>query len=532
MFVAFSCLYAIIKTTEYGEVIAVNKKQIVNIINFIRDCEPRDPVDLVLTVRKEIELMQQYGLRGTFLLQYDALIDPVYIDLMKKLDPKQFEIGVWFEVVQPLVEQVGLPWRGRFPWDWHVHCGFSMGYTKPQREALLDELYGKFREIFGYYPRVFGSWFFDTHTARYVSDKYGVDAFCNCKEQYGTDGYTLWGGYYGQGYYPSRTNVFLPAQKPENQIPAPLFRMLGSDPVYQYDWGMDAQNGATDIQTVISLEPAYSSAGGGKPEWVDWYLRENYNGECLSFGYAQAGQENSFPWDSIEKGLTYQFPLFAKLQEEGRIVVEPLGETGRWYKKIYPVTPASAITAHSAFDDADKNTVWYCSRYYRVNLYADHGTLRIRDLHVFREELADPFENTVCTRNEATYESLLVMDGNIYSGNGIVAGAYPVGPDGKPFCVGDFRFTQTGPDSALVDYGCIRFTLLERGMKIICDGEFRIENRVGKRDRHFPQILLCSDKALHLRYNGTDYGVELTAGYFDGPGSICSEDGVIELNVF
>ena len=27
------------------------------------------------------------------------------------------------------------------------------------------------------------SWFFDTHTARYVADKYGVDAFCNCKEK-------------------------------------------------------------------------------------------------------------------------------------------------------------------------------------------------------------------------------------------------------------------------------------------------------------------------------------------------------------
>ena len=153
----------------------MEKRQVINIVNFIRDCEPRDSVDLVLTVRKEIELMQQYGLRGTFLLQYDALIDPVYTDMLKALDPSQFELGVWFEVVQPLVETVGLPWRGRFPWDWHVHCGFSMGYTKQQREQLLDELYGKFREIFGYYPRVFGSWFFDSHTARYVSDKYGVD---------------------------------------------------------------------------------------------------------------------------------------------------------------------------------------------------------------------------------------------------------------------------------------------------------------------------------------------------------------------
>ena len=512
------------------EDITMEKRQGINIVNFIRDCEPRDSVDLVLTVRKEIELMQQYGLRGTFLLQYDALIDPVYTDMLKALDPSQFEFGVWFEVVQPLVETVGLPWRGRFPWDWHVHCGFSMGYTKQQREQLLDELYGKFREIFGYYPSVFGSWFFDSHTARYVSDKYGVDAFCNCKEQYGTDGYTLWGGYYGQGYYPSRTNVFLPAQSEANQIPAPLFRMLGSDPVYQYDWGMSAESGARDIQEVITLEPAYGSAGGGVPAWVDWYMKENFNGESLSFGYAQAGQENSFPWETIKDGLRYQFPLFAKLQAEGKIVVEPLGETGRWYKKTYPVTPASAITAHTAWDDPEKKSVWYCSRYYRVNLYADRNGLRIRDLHIFREDQPDPYEDQVCTRNEATYEALPVMDGNVFSGNGIIAGDYPMGPGGTPFAPEDFRFTQTGPNSALVDFGSIRFTLMESGMKITADTDFTMEAHIGKTDRHFPALVSCDTSSLQLRYCDMDYSIRLTSGSFDGPGRICSEDGNITLS--
>ena len=93
--------------------LTVEKRQIVNIINFIRGCEPRDPVDLVRPVKEQIQLMKEHGLRGTFLLQYDALLDPVYQNMLKELDPRQFEIGVWFEVVQPLVEKIGLPWRGR-----------------------------------------------------------------------------------------------------------------------------------------------------------------------------------------------------------------------------------------------------------------------------------------------------------------------------------------------------------------------------------------------------------------------------------
>ena len=84
--------------------------------------------------------------------------------------------------------------------------------------------------------------------------------------------------------------------------------------------------------------------GGGEPKWVDWYFRENFNGECLSFGYAQAGQENSFSWPRMKDGLTYQFEQLEKLQNEGKITVEPLGETGRWYQKTYSETPASAIS--------------------------------------------------------------------------------------------------------------------------------------------------------------------------------------------
>lgn len=48
-------------------------------------------------------------------------------------------------------------------------------------------------------------------------------------------------------------------------------------------------------------------------------MKENFNDECLSFGYCQAGQENSFGWQKMKDGLIYQFALFDKLQKEGKI---------------------------------------------------------------------------------------------------------------------------------------------------------------------------------------------------------------------
>ncbi len=46
------------------------KRKIVNIINFIRGVEPRDPeLDLLEPVVNQIRLLKEYGLSGTFLIQ-------------------------------------------------------------------------------------------------------------------------------------------------------------------------------------------------------------------------------------------------------------------------------------------------------------------------------------------------------------------------------------------------------------------------------------------------------------------------------
>lgn len=508
----------------------MNKRQIVNIVNFIRAVEPREPMDLVTPVREQIALMKKHNLRGTFLLQYDALIDPAFTDLLLPLDPAQFEIGVWFETVQPQVEAAGLIWRGRFPWDWHAHCGFSVGYTPEEREKLADVLYARFKEVFGYYPKVFGSWFYDSHTIRYISDNYGIDALCNCKEQYGTDGYTLWGGYYGQAYYPSRTNVFMPAQSEADQIPAPLFRMLGSDPVYQYDCGTTPESGAPSWQGVITLEPVYKSAGGGLEKWVDWYLLENFNGDCLSFGYTQAGQENSFGWNAMKDGLSYQFALFEKLQSEGKLTVEPLGDSGRRYKATYQSTPPSAITSHTAYDDPEKSSVWYSTKYYRVNLYMDHGSFRIRDLHLFSPLLPDPFETAVCKGNEATYETLPVVDGNRHSGGGVLAGAYLAEADGSALDLGKMEFADLGGGRASVTYGDLSVELCEDRLILTYPREFTVDARIGKPD-HLPTVEKWDSSKLSLSYQGAPYTLRAETGKFLSPTVIASRGGRIELNL-
>lgn len=503
------------------------KRQIINIVNFIRgyNSEWQPFGETYLTVKNQIKLIDQYNFKATFLIQYDALTFKWYQELMPKLDKDRYEVGVWFEVHKSLCEACGIKWRGRRNWDGHVHCGFSMGYTNEEKEKLLDKLFEQFKSVMGYYPRVLGSWFFDTFTARYVSEKYGIDAFCNCKEQYGTDGYTLWGGYYGQAYYPSKKNMFIPAQNEENQIPVPLFKMLGSDQVYQYDFSMSDDFSPAKSQSVITLEPVYHDYGGGLPKWVDWYLKENFNGECLSFGYAQAGQENSFGWQKMKDGLIYQFALFDKMQKEGKITIEQLGETGRWYKEKYSITPASAITAHSAYDDEDKDTVWYCTKNFRINLYGEDGSIRIRDLHIFDEDIEDPFEHEVCKENYAVYDTLPVVDGYLYNGNGVRSSVYFYDKKtGKELSYDEMIFDDKGDGKCEVKFGNITFDLTEDSVNISSNKDFVIQNKIGVTNEFSPSIESVEDTKIALSYKGNKYEIVLTDGRFCDKMTIESTD--------
>ena len=505
--------------------------RIVNIINFIRLLEPRDrrisEDVLYQTVVKQIELMNKYNLGGTFLLQYDALIDPRYQQLLKSLPRDSFEIGAWWEIPQPMAEKAGLKWRGRYPWDWHANIGFTTGYTPEEREKLADVYMKDFKDIFGYYPKSVASWFIDAHTLSYLYRKYQIVASANCKDQYGTDGYTLWGGYWNQAYYPSRINSYMPAQHAENQIPVPVFRMLGSDPVRQYDSGL-----GTNGQGVITLEPVYRHAGGDSA-WVNWYFREFVKGECLEFAYVQAGQENSFTWDAMKKGLEIQIPLIASLRDQKMIRVETLAESGNWFRENYKVTPATSVTINDDIGETNLKSVWFNSRFYRINFLWENSTLRIRDIHIFNEKFPSVYETEPTTSNECRFFTLPFVDGFLWSTPQQLAGMrLKIMDDGKETALTGGVPVITGPSSGTLHIewplksieGSLLIDMTEREIKMAMKSEkaadwFLELTAADKKELPYRKI---SRSRIDCNFEGFYYSVKASGGTFStsdsGPG--------------
>ena len=66
---------------------------IMNLVNFVRGCEPRRPKDLYTPVEQEIAINREKGLKSTFLLQYDALIRPDFQELFRRQSGPDTELG-------------------------------------------------------------------------------------------------------------------------------------------------------------------------------------------------------------------------------------------------------------------------------------------------------------------------------------------------------------------------------------------------------------------------------------------------------
>ena len=498
----------------------MKQNKVVNIINFVRGVDHRSEMDLLTPVIEEIKLNKKYGFENTFLLQYDAMMKPEFVELFQKEKDEHMELGIWIEMARCLVEEAGIAWRSQrgWDWDWYVNPGFLLAYTKEEKERIIDIIMDKFKALFGYYPKSAGAWFLDSDSVMYMTQKYGLEAFCICREQWGTDAYTLWGGYYNGPYYPSKNNILHPAQTKEQQIDVPVIRMLGPDPIHCYYERVAAFN-KLDWK-LFTLEPVWPC--GYNPNWVQWYFKNFIENEDMGYNHTQVGQENSFGWDKIKKGLPMQMEFLNKLVQEGKVRVEKLCDTGKCFIQQYDMTPATVYSALDDWADLDNQSVWYDSKRYRLNLFSDGKEVWIRDIHKFDENYRDVYLDKPCEANEAVQDALPVVDGLRFSDETTKAGIF----------FGDGKIKKTWREGdkflALIVADGKEITLIMNENQIVmeCDMDFTARF-VYKKDCQ--QICNITENKIDYQHNGMEYCLCLKQGSVFA-NRFESHDGIIHLS--
>lgn len=495
---------------------------IVNIYNFIRKTVypsgefVQDDFD---TVAYQMEILKQYGLPGTYALKYDALMDIRFSKLIIENVDEYDEVGVWWEIDKQLAEKSGVKWKGKTPVDDSVSVGYSLGYAVEDRIKMVDTYMKDFKEIFGYYPKSVGSWVMDITTFRYFKEKYGVVAGVLCREQIGTDGFTLWGGYFNQAYYPSKLNEYMPAQSKEMQLDLPIFKLLGPDPIYTLEDGV-----RESVKGVYTLEPAAVIAQN--EEWVKWLFDRYTEEPVLGFSHVQVGQENTFLWSTMHKGYELQIPYIAKLAKEGKVRIETLEESGIWFKNRYELTPPTTLAASEDWNkEDDLRTLWYNSRFYRVSLLWEKNKLSIRDLHLFDEMYKSRYYEDVLNENESIFDALPILNAHSLRNKNIRPSIDIVGIDNnnKTYNLtgGEPEFSSEGESTYNLKWNCDN----KSEFYIICNEDnIIIENKGNKLGdenwglyiNKLPSLKEVSSNKLICEHNNFEYSMSLKVGEFKG----------------
>jgi hypothetical protein len=117
----------------------------------------------------------------------------------------------------------------------------------------------------------------------------------------------------------------------------------------------------------------------------------------------------------MKKGLEMQIPILDSLKRGNKIRIETLGESGKWFREKFRVTPATAVTALTDHRNEGRKTVWFNSRFYRVNLLWKDQSFRFRDFHLFDERMESDYLTKAGTSTQCIYTTLPVVDGFLWS---------------------------------------------------------------------------------------------------------------------
>lgn len=199
----------------------------------------------------QYRLVSKFNFPATWLLQFDALVDRELVAEVKKFDPKQ-ELGVLLEVSPVLARQARVIYPTNVAW-FYPQAVFLSGYGQFERRRLIDALFNRFKDEFGYYPKSVGAWWIDSYSLNYLNEKYGVKVALIVADQKTTDNYGVWGQWWGVPYYPSKSNILTPASSLKNRQDVVILQWAQRDPLLAYGEGPKYSNHSLQANDFLSL---------------------------------------------------------------------------------------------------------------------------------------------------------------------------------------------------------------------------------------------------------------------------------------
>ena len=320
------------------------------------------------------------GLKTTIQMTYASLFNEEAI-LEAKKDHEKYgdEIGLTL---------LGLPCV-EFKEKYHTKDFCIWMFSKEDKMAIVDDVFSKFYECFGFYPESTGSYYMDAFLCNYIKEKYpsvkiavatcweeGPKAYHTCNNSW----YTLMDGGPWAPWYISKENAHAPAESKEDDSGIIGIPHLSRDLLACYDG--NGSNFGTHPQNVLR-GMIYNTKTWEMPylyNLIDQYryLEKFNNGYAYNMMFVGPGWMNKMgrweqPYELLLKSYEDGCRYYGELKKKGELIDMTMSEFADYYRNKRSYNEPECALWRDILYGSNKQIFWYCDPYMRAQVNMDQG---------------------------------------------------------------------------------------------------------------------------------------------------------------
>jgi len=353
------------------------------------------------------------GLKTTIQMTYASLFNEEAVELAKQ-HHEEFGDEIALSLLGLPCEQFREKYKTKDFCIWM----FSM----EDKKSIVDDVFGKFKDIFGFYPESTGSYYMDADLINYIKETYptvkcavatcweeGPKAYHTCNNSW----YTLFDGGPWNPWIPSKQNTHAPAANESEDSGIVAIPHLSRDLIACYDG--NGSNFGTHPQNVLR-GMCYDSKTWEYPylyNLIDQYrsLEKYNNGYSYNMMFVGPGWMNKMgrweaPYELLIKSYEDGCAYYGELKKEGKLVDMTMSEFADHYRNKKTYTEPECALWRDILYGSDKQLFWYCDPYMRACVNMEQGGA-IVDLRPYAAKLYWPVGIGTKHVQDASYPFLI-----------------------------------------------------------------------------------------------------------------------------
>ena len=368
----------------------------------------QESLDIIRTQQK---IAHDNGLRTTIQMTYASLFNAEAVAIAKEHHQKYGdEIGSTFLGIQ--CQEFRDKFKSRELAIWL----FSM----EDKKKIVDEVLGKFYEVFDFYPTSTGSYYMDAELVNYIKDKYpmikvavatcweeGPKAYWNANNSW----YTIFDGSPWNPWIPSKRNIHCPASDEQDDIGIVAIPHLSRDLLAVFDgpgsyYGTHPQNILRGMVYEDHEIPYFKNLVDQYRSMVKYNKGYAYNMMYVGPGWMSKNGRWEANYDFLLKSYKEGMAYYGELKKKGKARDVTMSEFADIYRKNRPYAHPECTLWKDILYGSKRQQFWYADPWMRFCLDMNGGGAMI-DLRPYVARLVRPCGVGTKHLQDASYPFLI-----------------------------------------------------------------------------------------------------------------------------